>query len=105
MLKPRKLIPLVLLTALFLTPLQSKASVRVFVRFGPPHLRTVKIVKPPKPYRRAVWISGNWAFTKGRYVWVNGYWTRPRTGYVYIPGHWKKAPRGWYFVSGHWIKK
>jgi hypothetical protein len=105
MLKPRNLIPLVLLTVLFLAPLQSKAGVRVYVRFGPPHLRTVKVVKPLKPYPRAVWISGHWAFRSGRYIWVNGYWVKPRARHVYVPGHWEKSPRGWYFVAGRWVKK
>lgn len=101
----RNLIAAVALTGIFLVPAQSDAGVRVFLRFGPPSAKTVKIVKPPKPYPHAAWISGHWVFRNNRYVWVKGYWIKPRSGYVYVPGHSRKTHRGWYFVPGHWVKK
>jgi hypothetical protein len=93
------------LTAVFLIPMKSEAGVKVYVRFGPPRLKAVKVVKPAKPYRHAVWVAGHWQFKKGRYVYLNGYWVKPRRGYVYVQARWIKTPRGYCFVPGHWVKK
>ncbi|MFQ5639809.1 MAG: hypothetical protein ACE5IR_17650 [bacterium] len=93
------------LAGMFFTPLASEAGVRVYLRFGPPKLKTVKVVKPVKPFRHAYWVSGHWAHKNGRYVYVSGYWTKHRHGYVYVNARWLKSPRGYYFVPGHWVKK
>ncbi|MFQ5864612.1 MAG: hypothetical protein ACE5IW_05215 [bacterium] len=103
--KLRNLIVIGALSGLFLLPSSGEAHTRIYLRFGPPHLRTVKVVKPPRPYRNVVWISGHWVYKRGRFVWVNGYWVKARRNYVYVAAHWKKTPRGWYFVPGHWVKK
>ncbi|MFQ5708581.1 MAG: YXWGXW repeat-containing protein [bacterium] len=103
--KLRNLIVLGALSALFLIPSLSTAKTRVYIRFGPPPLKAVRVIKPPRPYRGAVWVSGHWAFRKGRYVWVNGYYVKARPGHVYVRGHWKKTPRGYYYVPGHWARR
>ncbi|MFQ6116381.1 MAG: hypothetical protein ACE5NG_20165 [bacterium] len=103
--KLRGVIIITALAGLILYPTLSEAHTRIYLRFGPPPLRTIRVVKPHRPYAKAVWIPGHWAYKKGRFAWVNGYWVKARPRYVYVPAHWKKSPRGWYFVPGHWVKK
>lgn len=90
---------------LVLFPPKGEAGTTIYLRYGPPSLKTVRVVKPPKPFAGAVWVSGHWAFKHGRYVWVKGRWTKPRPGYIYVPARWKKTPRGYRFVPGRWVKK
>lgn len=92
------------LSSMFLLPNDSSAGVRVYVRVGPP-VRTVKVVRPIRPHRHAVWVTGHYAYRGGRYVWVGGRWVRGRHGYVYVQPHWKHTRHGYYFVAGHWVKK
>lgn len=92
------------LLAIFLFPVKSDAGARIYVRIGPPRPKVVKVVKKPKPYRRAVWVSAHWKFVNGRYVWCDGNWTKARLGYVYIQPHLKKTNRGCYYVPGCWVK-
>jgi len=97
------LIMLGALAALLLLPAKSEARTRIYVRFGPP-VAKVTVVKPVKPYRSSVWVSGHWQYRKGRYVWVKGHWLKPRPGYRYISAHWRRTPRGHYYIPGHWIR-
>jgi hypothetical protein len=103
--KLKNLIMVGALAGLLFSPALSEAGARIYIRFGPPRLKTVKVVRPLKPYRNAVWISGHWSYHKGRYVWVNGYWVKARHNYIYVPARWKKSPHGWYFVPGRWAKR
>ncbi len=105
MYKVRNLIIVSALVSLILFPTLGEAHTRIYVRFGPPALKTVKVVRPAKPYPNAVWISGYWAYRNGHYVWVKGYWVKPRPHYVFVRAHWQKTRYGWYFVPGHWVKK
>ncbi|MFQ5651732.1 MAG: hypothetical protein ACE5IY_17480 [bacterium] len=86
-------------------PVQSEAGVGVYVKLGPPKARRVKVVKPAKPYRHAVWVAGHYQHKNGRTVWVNGVWIKHKVGFVYVQPHWKKTPHGYWFVPGHWVKK
>ncbi|MFQ5750483.1 MAG: hypothetical protein ACE5HI_00680 [bacterium] len=83
----KKLITLILagaLSVVFFLPLQSEAGVRVYVRVGPPKVKTVKIIKRVKPYRNAVWVAGHWRYIHGRYIWYKGYYVKARPHYVYV---------------------
>jgi hypothetical protein len=92
----------VLLT-MIISPSESRASVGVKVRLGPP-ARRVTLVKPVKPFPGAVWVHGYWTFTGKRYVWSKGYWTKPRHGFVYRQPRWKKSGNVWYYHPGRWLK-
>jgi hypothetical protein len=99
-----KLIKLLVTGALFATifvAAESQAAVRLYVRFAPP-VKKVTVVKPVRPYRNALWISGHWKYTGSRHVWVKGYWVKKRPGYVYVQGSWKNTPRGYFYKPGHW---
>lgn len=104
----KKAIKMIVTGALFgllLIPAKSDAGVRVYVKIGPPRLKTVRVVKPAKLYRHSVWVAGHWQYRNGRHLWVSGYWIKKRPGYVYVQPHWKKTRHGYYFVSGHWVKR
>ena len=84
---------------------QSEAGVGVYVRIGPPRARVVKVVRPARPFRSAVWVNGHYVYRHGHYVWVKGYWLKRKPGYVYVQPHWKHTHRGYVFMPGHWIRK
>ncbi len=100
-----KSLALTVLLAAFLVPAQSNAGVKVHVKLRPPKARTVKVVRPARPYRSAVWVSGHHVYKGGRYVWLDGYWVKRKSGFVYIQPHWKHTARGYIFVPGHWVKR
>jgi len=57
----------------------------------------------PAPYRGAVWIGPEWQWRGGNYVHMAGYWARPkRFGAVWVPGQWKYTRRGYRWIPGHW---
>lgn len=58
--------------------------------------------RPAPPFQGAVWISGNWVWTNGRYVWREGHWDRRRDGYRWREGHWDATRGGWRWRPGHW---
>jgi hypothetical protein len=74
----------------------------VYVKKAPPTRRVA--VKPKKPSKNVVWVSGHWCVKRGNYVWVNGRWQKERLGYRWIDGHWEKTPRGWIWINGRWAK-
>ncbi len=90
------------LAGLFLLPSLAEAAVRVYVRVGPPTVRTVRVIKPVRPCAKAIWISAHWQYKHGRHVRLKGYWVKPRHGYVYVRPRWKKNRHGYYYVTGHW---
>jgi hypothetical protein len=58
----------------------------------------------PRPYPRAVWAGGYWAWRDNRYVWRPGRWVNPpRAGVVYFPPSWRTGQYGWYQTPGRWI--
>jgi hypothetical protein len=75
----------------------------VYVKTAPPTVRVE--VKPARPYKNAVWVTGRWRWNGKKHVWVSGHYVKPRAGHVWIPGHWVKKRRGWVWVGGHWKKK
>lgn len=83
---------------------ESNAGVQVHLRIGPPACRVVE-VRPARPWRNAVWVSGHWQYDRGRHVWVDGHWLKHRRGFHYIQPTWKKSHRGWHHVPGHWVKR
>ena len=77
------------------------ASGRVYVRTGPPPMRTEAVIVSPGP--GYVWVPGYYRYDGGGYVWVGGRWDRPPRGRGrWVPAHWERDRRGWYFVEGHW---
>ncbi|MFQ5602363.1 MAG: hypothetical protein ACE5HS_03775 [bacterium] len=89
----------------FALPSRSEAGARIYVRIGPPAKKTVRVVKPIKTLKNAVWVKGHWKYQKGRYVWVDGHFVKARPKYTYVQPYWVKTPRGYYFVPGHWVKR
>ena len=76
------------------------------IRIAPPPVKVVK-VRPAKPFKKAVWISGHWKWRakKNNYVWVKGHWAKPRKSQVWIQGVWVKTPNGWKHKKGHWKRR
>lgn len=93
------------LFGMFLMPSQSEAGVRVYVRIGPPRAHVVKVYRPARPYRDAIWVSGHYRYRHGRYVWTRGHYIRPRRGYIYVQPHWKHTRRGYFFATGRWVRR
>lgn len=91
------------LVALFSAPQTSEAG-GVYIRFRPPPVKKVVVVKRTRPFPRAVWVSGHYQFKRGRYVWVDGHWIKPRRGYVYVQPRWGHTQRGYLYTPGHWVK-
>ena len=90
------------LAGLFLLPSLAETGVRVYIRVGPPKVRTVKVIKPFRPCAKAIWVSAHWQYKHGRHVRLKGYWVKPRHGYVYVQPRWKRNHHGYYYVAGHW---
>lgn len=90
---------------IFALPVDSMTGVRVYLRFGPPPVRTVTVVRPARPFPHAVWVAGHWKYDCERQVWVAGHWIKGRRHYAYVQPRWVRTPRGFYFVQGHWVKR
>ncbi|MGF1469198.1 MAG: YXWGXW repeat-containing protein [Sandaracinaceae bacterium] len=56
----------------------------VVVRSVPP-VRTVEVVKPPRPADDAVWVDGYYRWSGTAWIWVGGHWERNRAGYYWVP--------------------
>jgi len=84
---------------------QGEARAHVYVRIAPPRIHAVKVVRPARLFRHAVWVSGHYRYRHGAYVWVSGYWIKPRHGYYYVQSHWQPTRYGYRFVPGHWARK
>ncbi len=69
---------------------ESEAGTRIYVRVAPPKARIIKVVRPARPFRNAVWVAAHYQYKKGHYVWVSGRWVKHRHGYVYVQPGWKK---------------
>lgn len=92
---------LIAILGVFSLPARSDAGVRVTVRIGPP-VRTVRVLRPRRPYYGAVWVNGHYVYRHGHYVYAKGVWIKPRPHHVYVQPHWRKSRHGYYFVPGHW---
>ncbi len=73
-----------------------------YVRTDPPV--EVEEVIPARPHAGFFWVSGHYAWRKGRWVWISGHWKKMRPGRVWIAGYWKRTPRGWMWVEGRWSR-
>jgi len=102
--KSLKSLMLACLLGIFALPVESMAGVRVYLRFAPPPVRTVTVVRQARPYHNAIWVSGHWRYNRGHHVWVEGRWIKARRHYAYVQPHWVRTPRGFYFVTGHWVR-
>jgi hypothetical protein len=76
-------------------------SGRLYVRTGPPPLRTEAVLVSPGP--QYVWVPGYYRYDGRAYVWVAGQYERPpRPRARWATGHWQQDRRGWFWVDGHW---
>lgn len=70
----------------------------------PPPRPYVEVV-PAAPFAGAIWISGNWGWSRNRYEWVPGRYERPRTGHHWQPHRWREQQRGgWSQEGGRWVR-
>jgi hypothetical protein len=76
-------------------------SGRLYVRTGPPPLRTEAVLVSPGP--AYVWVPGYDRYDGRAYVWEAGRYERPpRPRARWVAGHWQQERRGWFWVDGHW---
>ena len=72
----------------------------VVVAQPPPPVPREVIVASPGP--AFVWVPGYWGW-QGRWVWVGGAWRpRPYPRAVWVSGRWVRRGSGWVWVSGRW---
>lgn len=84
-----------------LTACASAPPDAVYVRTGPPALRTEVIVPSPGPHY--AWVPGYWSWGGSEYVWVGGTWQNPpHAKAAWVAPRWNHTSRGWYVVNGHW---
>jgi len=62
-------------------------------------------VQPAIPFAGAIWISGFWNWSGGRYSWVPGRYERPRAGYSWEPRRWTQSSRGGWQLGGGWHRR
>lgn len=99
----RKMMFLILISSFFAMGSASPVNARVYVKKAPPAKKVD--VRPVKPHKNTVWVSGYWSVKRGNWIWVAGQWQMKRPGYVWIDGHWKNTSKGWIWIKGHWAKK
>jgi hypothetical protein len=92
----------ILIIALLLSYAAS-ANASLVVKIKPVRPKLV-VVKPAKPGKNYVWISGHWVKKNKKYVWSQGRWVKTRPGKVWVAGHWKSLKGGWVWIPGHWYK-
>ncbi|MBI5367928.1 MAG: YXWGXW repeat-containing protein [Planctomycetes bacterium] len=55
------------------------------------------------PYPGAVWIPGNWVYSRHGWRWENGHWEHCATGHtVYVNGYWERRGHVHVWVPGRW---
>lgn len=69
----KTIISMALLVTFFSLSNNAYAGRRVYVKIAPPAPKKVVVVKPNKPWKHAVWITGHWKWEKGRWVWAQGH--------------------------------
>jgi hypothetical protein len=79
------------------------ADAPVYAPVAPP--TPVVEVQPAVPFVGAIWISGFWNWSGGRYSWVPGRYDRPRPGYNWEPRRWSSSPRGGWQMQGGWRRR
>lgn len=72
----------------------------VVVKRGPPPA-PVRVVQPPRPGPRYIWVPGHYTHSGGSYHWQRGHWkTPPRRNAVWVAPHYSVRKGHW--VRGHW---
>jgi hypothetical protein len=79
----------------------------IFASCGPTYVvreRPAEVVymRPAPPSADDIWITGDWAWTGGRYLWHEGHYERRRPGSRWDEGHWINTHSGWRWMRGHW---
>jgi hypothetical protein len=93
----KRLLGLVFVGALALTPLMAE----VYVSVAPPRVLVER--RGPRPSRDHVWVSGYHNWDGQRYVWVGARWEQPpRHNAHWVAHHWTHQRGGWVLVEGHW---
>ncbi len=93
----KRLLGLVFVGALALTPLMAE----VYVSVAPPRVLVER--RGPRPSRDHVWVSGYHNWDGQRYVWVGGRWEQPPRHHAHwVAHHWTHQRGGWVLVEGHW---
>lgn len=60
-------------------------------------------VRPVRPTREHVWVSGEYVPNGGTYVYKPGYWAvPPRPHQVWVTGRWHRYHHGYVWAPGHW---
>jgi hypothetical protein len=73
----------------------------VYVKDGPPGLRSEVVIASPGP--GYAWVPGYWGWGGAAYVWTAGAWSRPpHAKAVWVSPRWYHRRGGWYSVGGHW---
>jgi hypothetical protein len=100
----KKLSILIAVSLMILTA--TGANSQVIIKIKPPIPR-VRMIMPPRPSLRHIWIDGYWRWNHrlGKYVWVNGYWIIPRRGLAWVPGFWMDVPGGYRWNAPHWRRR
>jgi hypothetical protein len=71
-----------------------------FLPEPPAPLETAPAVPAPDP--NAVYVSGYWVYSGGRYAWRAGYWAPHRVGRIWVSPRYVWTPSGYIFVDGYW---
>ena len=67
--------------------------------------KKVRVIKTPKPFPNAVWITGEWTWNmrSNRYVWRAGRWVKAKRNKRYVAGKWERRRTGWIYIPGKWV--
>lgn len=92
---------LLLVFAVALIPVASRAEVVISVGFAPPPLLVYD--QPPCPGPDLIWTPGYWAYGPDGYYWVPGAWVpAPYEGALWTPGYWGWGDGMYYWHPGYW---
>ncbi len=103
MLQKFKLLSLVSVLLLALSPALSMAQVSVSVTVAPPELPVYD--QPPIPGDGYIWTPGYWAWGDDiqDYYWVPGTWVEaPQPQYLWTPGYWGAEGAAFLWHAGYW---
>jgi hypothetical protein len=94
---PKRLIGLVFVGALALSPLAAE----VVVRIAPPRIVVEDRGRPPSPNH--VWIAGYHRWDGNAYAWTPGRWEMPPRPHArWEAHHWVHRNGGYVLVEGRW---
>lgn len=97
----RRLVPALMVVALFTMPAKSRAGVAISITIAPPVLPVY--TQPPCPMDGYLWMPGYWAWSPAGYYWVPGTWVLPpRPGLLWTPGYWGFGGGAYIWHAGYW---